>query len=104
MIITRLDPADSVAMGQWYDLAAAVTRHDLPDFPAPGRPEHLARFEYPWPTLTEEALLAWDGDRVAGAASYQLPQAENLSLVYLGLVVPPQHRRRGIGTRLLEEV
>jgi GNAT superfamily N-acetyltransferase len=104
MTITQLDPADSVAMGQWYDLMVAVTRHDLPDFPTPGRQEHTARFEHPWPTSTEEALLAWDCDRVVGAASYLLPQAENLSMVYLELNVHPQHRRRGIGTRLLEEV
>jgi GNAT superfamily N-acetyltransferase/RimJ/RimL family protein N-acetyltransferase len=104
MTITQLDPADSVAMGQWYDLMGAVTRHDLPDFPTPSRQEHTARFEHPWRTLTEEALLAWDGDRVVGAASYLLPQAENLSMVYLELIVHPQHRRGGIGTRLLEEV
>jgi GNAT superfamily N-acetyltransferase/RimJ/RimL family protein N-acetyltransferase len=104
MTITRLDPADSVAMDQWYDLMVAVTRHDLPDFPTPGRQEHLARFEHPWPTLTEEALLAWDGDRVVGAASYLLPQTENLSVVYLDLVVHPLHRRRGIATALLEAV
>jgi GNAT superfamily N-acetyltransferase len=104
MTITQLDPADSVAMGQWYDLMVAVTRHDLPDFPTPSRQEHTARFEHPWPSLTEEALLAWDGDRVVGAASYLLPQVENLSMVYLELIVHPQHRRRGIGTRLLEEV
>jgi hypothetical protein len=30
MTITQLDPADSVAMGQWYELMVAVTRHDLP--------------------------------------------------------------------------
>jgi GNAT superfamily N-acetyltransferase/RimJ/RimL family protein N-acetyltransferase len=104
MTITQLDPADSVAMGGWYELMVAVTRHDLPDFPTPSRQEHTARFEHPWPALTEEALLAWDGDRVVGAASYLLPQAENLSMVYLELIVHPQHRRRGIGTRLLEEV
>ena len=50
--------------------------------------------------MTEEALLAWDGDRVVGAASYLLPQAENRSLVYLELIVHPQHRRCGIGSRL----
>lgn len=104
MTITRLDPADSVAMGRWYDLMVAVTRHDLPDFPALSRQEHAARFEHPWPASIEEALLAWDGDRVVGAASYLLPQAENLSMVYLELIVHPQRRRRGIGTRLLEEV
>jgi GNAT superfamily N-acetyltransferase len=91
-------------MGRWYDLRVAVVRHDLPDFPAPSRPEHTARFEHPWPTLSEEALLAWDGDRVVGAASYLLPQTENLSTAYLELIVHPEYRRRGIGTGLLEEV
>ncbi|MBV1855232.1 GNAT family N-acetyltransferase [Catellatospora tritici] len=104
MTITQLDPADSVAMGQWYDLMVAVTRHDLPDFPTPSRQEHTTRFEHPWFASTEEAMLAWDGGRVVGAASYLLPQAENLSLVHLDLIVHPQHRRRGIGTRLLEDV
>jgi GNAT superfamily N-acetyltransferase len=104
MTIMQLDPADSVAMGRWYDLMVAVTRHDLPDFPTPSRREHAARFEHPWPALTEEALLSWDGDRVVAAASYVLPQTENLSMVYLDLIVHPQHRCGGIGTALLEEV
>lgn len=104
MTITQLDPADSGAMGQWYDLMVAVARNDLPDSPTPSRREHAARFERPLPTMAEEALLAWDGDRVVGAASYRLPHAENLGMVYLELIVHPQHRRRGIGTRLLEEV
>jgi len=104
MTITQLDPADSVAMGRWYDLMVAVTRHDLPDFPPPSRREHTARFEHPWPASTEAALLAWDGDRVVGAAWFLLPQAENLSMAYLQLIVHPRHRRRGIGPRLLEEV
>jgi GNAT superfamily N-acetyltransferase len=104
MTITRLDPADSVAMGQWYDLMVAVTHHDVPDFPRPSRPEHTARFEHPWPASTEEALLARDGDRVVGGASCVLPQTENLGVVSVELVVHPEHRRRGIGTRLLEEV
>lgn len=104
MTIMPLDPADSVAMGRWYDLMVAVTCHDVPDLPAPSRREHAARFECPWPTVTEEALLAWDGDRVVGAASYLLPQTENLGMVYLELIVHPRHRRRGIGSRLLEQV
>lgn len=56
----------------------AVTRHDLPGFPTPSRQEHTARIEHPWPTLIEEALLAWGGDRVVAAASYLLPEAANL--------------------------
>ncbi len=69
MTIRKLDPADSAAMGHWYDLRVAVTRHDLPDFAAPSRREHLARFEHPWRASTEEVLLVWDGEKVVGAAS-----------------------------------
>lgn len=104
MTVSQIDPADSVAMGQWYDLMVAVTRHDLPDLPTPSRQAHLARFTHPWPASTEEALLARHGDRVVGVASYVLPQAENPHMVYLDLIVHPQHRRCGIGTTLLEEV
>jgi GNAT superfamily N-acetyltransferase len=102
--IAQLDPGDSSAMARWFELRVAVGRHDLPDFPVPGRREHLGRFEYPWPGLREEALLAWEGDRVVGAASYLLPQSENLGTLYLEVVVHPQYRRRGIGTGLLEGV
>ena len=98
MTIRQLDPADAAAMEQSYQLAVAVTQYDVPDFPTPSRQDHLARFEDP----SAAALLAWEGGRVVGAASYQLPQSENL--MYLDLVVHPQYRCRGIGTRLLEEV
>jgi hypothetical protein len=74
MIIAPLDPADSAAMVGWYDLVVTVAAHDQPDFPTPSRAEHMARFEHPWPTSIEEALLARDGDRVVGAASYLLPR------------------------------
>ncbi|GAB2554744.1 GNAT family N-acetyltransferase [Kribbella endophytica] len=104
MEIRLVEPGDSVAVGRWYDLRVAVAEHDLPDCAVPSRQEHAVRFEYLSPSVREEALLAWDGDRVVGVASYQLPQVENLRIVYLDLIVHPEHRRRGIGTQLLKEV
>jgi GNAT superfamily N-acetyltransferase len=104
MAIAQLDPDDSVAMGQWYELVVAAARHDVPDSPVPSRQEHMARFECPLPAMIEEALLTRDGERVVGAASCLLPQTENLGMVYLELIVHPEYRRRGIGSRLLEEV
>jgi GNAT superfamily N-acetyltransferase len=46
---------------------------------------------------------AWEGDRVVGEASVDLPLQENLDLVYAELQVAHDARGRGIGTRLLEE-
>ncbi|MFC9687525.1 GNAT family N-acetyltransferase [Kribbella sp. NPDC056951] len=104
MTIRLLDPEDSAAMDQWYELMVAVGRHDLPGLPAPSRRQHLGRFERPAPEVSEEVLVAWDGGRVVGVASYQLPQLENLGLVYLELMVHPRYRRRGVGSGLLEGV
>jgi GNAT superfamily N-acetyltransferase len=102
MTITELDPGDPGAMDRWYDLRVAVARHDVPDLSPPGRRDHRARFEHPWPGSSEQALLAWDGDELVGAASCLLPQADNQTIAYLDLIVHPRHRRRGTGTRLLE--
>jgi GNAT superfamily N-acetyltransferase len=76
----------------------------LPDLPAPSRRAHLVRFEQAQAGVIEEALLVRDCDRVVGVASYQLPAMENLAKLDLQLIVHPQYRRRGIGTRLLAEV
>ncbi|WP_433165351.1 GNAT family N-acetyltransferase [Kribbella sp. CA-247076] len=48
--------------------------------------------------------LVWEGERVVGAADCQLPQAENRAVLFLDLVVHPEFRCRGIGSRLLNEV
>ncbi|TDU89622.1 acetyltransferase (GNAT) family protein [Kribbella voronezhensis] len=104
MRIVPVDPGDSGALGLWFELRVAVGRNDVPDFPVPSRREHSGRFEWPWPGMSEEALLAWEGDRVVGAASYLLPQGENLGTLYLELIVHPEYRRRGVGTGLLAEV
>ncbi|MCY1136825.1 GNAT family N-acetyltransferase [Actinoplanes sp. Pm04-4] len=90
---------DSKAMGQWFDLMVAA-----PDFLAPSRREHEARFEHPWPATVEEVSLARDGDQVVGGASYLLPQAENQHMLQAELVVHPKYRRRGIGTGLMNDV
>lgn len=104
MTIAPLDPADTAALDEWYDLVIAAVRHDLPDFPTPSRRAHAARFTHPWPHSSEEAILARDGRHVIGAASYQLPHSENLRTLYLDLIVHPSQRRRGVGTRLLQAV
>jgi len=103
MTLTRLDPADPAAIDRWYDLRVAVARHDVPGPPVPGRRDHRARFAHPWPSSAEEAVLAWDGDRVIGAASCLLPIGGAATTAHLDLVVHPRHRRRGLGTRLLAE-
>jgi GNAT superfamily N-acetyltransferase len=48
-----------------------------------------------------EGAIAWQGDNAAGSVLYE-PRGESM---YLGrLAVPPQYRRRGIGTLLVNYV
>ena len=44
---------------------------------------------------------AWDGDRMVGALSVSGSTRDNLHLVWVGVEVLPDHRRRGLGSQLL---
>jgi hypothetical protein len=46
-------------------------------------------------------VAAWDGDRMVGAMTAGGSTMDNLHLAWTGVDVLPDHRRRGIGTRLL---
>jgi len=102
--VKALDPTDAVGLKAWYDVQAAASRHDVPDFPVESLRRHMMRFAKPWPNMTEHALLALEDDAVVGFASATLPTLENTGTLYLDLRVHPDHRRRGIGTQLLDEI
>jgi GNAT superfamily N-acetyltransferase len=104
LTVKALDPTDVVGLKAWYDVQAAAGRHDVPDFPVESLRRHMVRLAKPWPNMTERALLASADDAVVGFASATLPSLENTGTLYLDLRVHPDHRRRGIGTRLLEEI
>ena len=76
--ITRLDPADSRGDGP---VARPISRSPATTCPTSRRQSRRTRWPgcAPVARVAEEALLAWDGDRVSVAASCLLPQAENLS-------------------------
>ena len=102
--VKALDPTDVVGLKAWYDVQSAAGRHDVPDFPVESLRRHMARLAKPWPGMTERALLASEDDAVVGFASARLPTLENTGTLYLDLCVHPDRRRRGIGTRLLDEI
>jgi GNAT superfamily N-acetyltransferase len=101
--IRSVDPGDTVALERWYDLLVTTGPYDVEDFPRPSRPHHMRRYEHPWPTFDSESLLVWDGDEVIGAASLLMGTQENRTNASLELVIHPDHRRRGHGTRLFRE-
>ena len=103
--LVELGPDDAL-FADWCEVWAAGRRADRPgDAPRPAQ-EHVA---------LGRALVAEGGSRngthraavvdgaVAGALRLILPMLDNPALALIDVGVHPAHRRRGIGTALLEE-
>lgn len=56
----------------------------------------------PSPTERAEAYAAWDGDTIVGASVHWFFLADNLQKTWLEVFVDPAHRRRGVGSALVE--
>lgn len=102
--IIPIDPYDKDLVDSLIDAKRAVQAHDIPDF-APPRPavERLRLLLIADSIKVERWLAVADG-QVLGYAQLDMPAKDNLHMVDLTLEVRPEHRRRGIGTRLLEHV
>jgi GNAT superfamily N-acetyltransferase len=101
--IRELDPHDEQSVSQWFAVVQASDQLDRP-----GEPGWLLR-EQQQLSLSDAderrvLLAAVDGDRLVGSARLELPQRDNLHLCETVLVVHPEHRRRGVGRLLDEEV
>lgn len=86
----------------WHGLYAELLREQVPEMGPAGRAEAVGRL------LTNEderveGRLAFVGDKPVGGLALSLWQAEDRELAYVELVVMPEHRRKGVGRRLIEE-
>lgn len=100
IVIREIDPADLALFDEWYDAfragavagreAALVEGHEALGY----------SLRNPGPLKTRRAVGAFEDDRVLGAMLFQYRLADNLDAVEVEIDVPPQHRRRGIGTAL----
>jgi GNAT superfamily N-acetyltransferase len=101
--IREVDPRDEEVLHQWWETShAAWAGRPYDVYP----PWTLSRVALATPNSDWHWLLlgAFDGDRMLGSAMVELPQLDNLANVYAEVTVPPEHRRRGIGSRLLADV
>lgn len=100
--ILPIDPLDRDMVNGWIRTQRAVAEHDLPGEPLPSPAFQRLRLLL-WPgSLDVERYVARRGDTVVGALQYSMPNQDNQHLLELELEVHPEHRRRGVGTALLE--
>jgi GNAT superfamily N-acetyltransferase len=102
MEIIKLGADDADLVEQTFALFVAAHAVDAPENPPPVKRPFVVGLGYPPPDVEEHPHVAVDGGRVVGFLGYGFPTRENLHFAGAGIVVHPEHRRRGIGTALVE--
>ncbi len=106
MPFVRVKPDDLAAVTASVELLNAAQRVDDPDG-WPGIPELAARqLEFGWDLEPDERYLyVPDGsDAPVGVLDISLPRRDNLHLVWAEIAVHPDHRGRGHGHAIMDEV
>jgi GNAT superfamily N-acetyltransferase len=105
MHVERFDPvADTDKIRASYELYVAGKPADDPDGPLASLPMFSGWFSVGWDQDPREGWLV-PGDQAgtwAGGYSLELPARENRHIAWTSIMVAPERRRGGLGTRLLE--
>lgn len=106
MPFVRVKPDDLATVTAAVDVLNAAQVVDDPDA-WPEIPELSARWlEFGWDLEPHERYLYYPdrSDTPVGVMDVDLPTRDNLHLVWAAVTVHPEHRRRGYGTTMVEEV
>jgi GNAT superfamily N-acetyltransferase len=101
--VREVDVHDEAQLHRWWQAghdAMAGRAYDL----FPSWENGRAVLPTPHGDFDQMLLAAHQGDAVVGVAMSVLPVADNLTMSYADVMVPPDHRRRGIGSALLAAV
>lgn len=101
MEITRFGPDDAAALKEWVELANAVKDADSPWEPDVTLLRAEARFRVGWDGEPSTPYLARADGVVVGGGTVATSEYDNLHLAWLGVIVHPDHRRRGHGSAIL---
>jgi GNAT superfamily N-acetyltransferase len=101
--IRPVDTSDEGQLRQWYDVWRAAQPHRrsdlIPSWEAAGRPLSSNP-----PGFDLQLHGAFEGDALVGVSLANLPLDDNPTVVYADVMTHPDHRRRRVGTRILEEL
>lgn len=101
--LTKLDPSDDRAIADLHQLAVAAEPVDRPWNPVPLLSDLAGDIRHGWDGEPGDRWLFRNGDgAVIGVLYFHLPRRENLHLADVGVLVHPEQRRKGLGTRLYE--
>ena len=101
-VIEPVSADDRATMDGWFALEVRSHEHDTPELPPPCPLGHATRFS--WPGFDKRAWVVRSGPDVVAAAQVTLPQRDNLTGGFAQVLVAPEQRRRGLGTRLLRHL
>ena len=99
--ITEVDRTDEAQLHAWWSVGHAANSHrpvDLwPDW-------EISRLSLPEVDVDNriDLLLGRDGGEVVGGALLFVPLKDNTHMASIEVYVSPEHRRRGVGTAILE--
>ncbi|THV30619.1 GNAT family N-acetyltransferase [Glycomyces paridis] len=102
MEIIELDPADGDLVSGAFEVQRAAHAADGPENPAPHAGNFAKGLVNPPPDEDEAYFVAVEDGTVVGYLYIGLPNRSNLHFGWAYLIVHPEHRRRGVGTALLD--
>jgi GNAT superfamily N-acetyltransferase len=100
--IRRIDPFDDAAVDAWWEAYAAARRVGMGENAVIwSREESRAELQQPSETTDRRAFVALEGGEIVGSASLALSLKDNRHMAGIGVNIPGEHRRRGVGSALL---
>lgn len=103
--IDPVGPSDDESVDAWWDAYAAAERADRgDDTPVWTREETRSALQHPSAVVDRRIFLLREGSEVVGSAGLGLPLKDNTHVAHLSISVPPEHRRRGIGSAALSHL
>ncbi len=105
MEVRKIDPADDAALAAWSAVLQASDRDLWPDEVGYTLTDTRAVARFRGSNWRWELFAAAEpGGPMLGVGSIEFPQRDNLHAVEIIVAVHPEHRRRGVGTAIVEHL